>query len=111
MFHRPVFNFICLSMILIHAIVTDPVKKMGTLQLMFLIILFLALAARPYRNVHSNVIFIALSILFSLITFELNMKVSGFKSTLFVDKYFYAMQMIQNAFFWVMIGVYTYLIY
>ena len=111
MFHRPVFNFICLAMILVHAIIPDPVKKMGALQLLFFVILFLALAARPYRNVHSNVINIALSMLFALITFELNMKVSGFKSTLFVDKYFYAMQLIQNLFFWVMIGVYTYLIY
>lgn len=47
-----------------------------------------------------------LNILFTMTTFELGMKLDGFKSTLFVDKYFYNMQLIQSGFIWFIIICY-----
>ena len=72
------------------------------------ILMFISLWSlnRPFRNVHTNIIFIVLNFIVGLTMFELLMKVSGFKSTYFVDKYFFWMQVIQSGFIWFMLFVY-----
>lgn len=91
MFARSIFNFMCIAMVFVHAVVDDDKTKMSFLSAIFLCLFLYALGARPYRNSHSNAVFIGLNLAISLTAFELTMKISGFKSTLFVDKYFYWM--------------------
>jgi len=98
-------------MILAHGLVEDQQSKMGLVQALFLLLLLLSLVARPYRNAHTNLINVCLNLLFSLVAFELNLKITGFKSTLFVDKYFFGMQVLESVFVWFTVFVYIILIY
>lgn len=91
MFARPIFNIMAVFLILAHALTGDAGKKISFIQIIFVIILISSLSTRPYRSLHSNVIYITLNFLMNLILFEMNLKISGFKSTLFVDKYFFWM--------------------
>ena len=110
MFARSIFNFMCVAMVFVHAVVDDERAKMSFLAFIFLFLFLYALGARPYRNSHSNAVFIGLNLCMSLTAFELMMKISGFKSTLFVDKYFYWMQLVQGTFIWFMIAVFLLLL-
>ena len=65
-----------------------------------------AMASRPFRNIHTNIIAIILNLLLCLICFQINLKVNGFKSTLLVDKYFVWMQVIQSGVLWSCLFVY-----
>lgn len=110
MFARSIFNFCCAAMVLAHAVVEEQEQKISFLVFIFGFLFLWALGARPYRHSHTNAIFIALSFCMALVSFELMMKISGFKSTLFVDKYFFWMQLIQGGFIWFMISVYLLLL-
>ena len=105
MYGRFIFNMLSVTMVLIEVIIEDPYFK-ATGVGSTLVILSLWSLMRPFRNIHTNVLFIILNFAIGLCEFEMLMKVSGFKSTYFVDKYFFWMQVIQNGFLWFMMFVY-----
>jgi len=100
MFERPKFNILCIGLVLIEAVVGKKETKGGFVIIIFAFLTLTAAASRPYRSFHTNIVYIGLNLLMTMISIEMNMKVSGMKSTLFVDKYFFFMQLLQSAFVW-----------
>ena len=78
-------------MVALHAVIDDPLTKLGFIAVVIGILSLNAIISRPYRSWHTNILNIALNGLMGLIVFELHLKVGGSKSTLFVDEYFYYM--------------------
>ena len=74
---------------------------------MNIIILIFACVSRPYRETGTNIILIILSVTFVVIGFEMQMKINGYNTDLFSDKYFFWMQLLQSAFFWFVIFVFN----
>ena len=59
--------------------------------LLFLLSLY-AIVVRPYRDINTNLILIVGLIGFTIVMIELDLKMSGVKTTFFVDKYFFYLQ-------------------
>mmetsp|Transcript_11575 Transcript_11575/g.17490 ORF Transcript_11575/g.17490 Transcript_11575/m.17490 type:complete len:179 (+) Transcript_11575:1222-1758(+) len=95
MVFRPFFNLFCVLLVAIHSSLGDnEASKIFFIQALFMLLMVFVLAFRPYRCLHSNATLILLTMLINLVMFQLNLKIAGFSSALFVDKYFYWMQLV-----------------
>lgn len=104
MYHRPLFNVLGLLLIAAHVLIPDPSPtKAGVLLGIFALYLLYAVASRPYRSGPSNALLIGLLGVLTMNCFMLLLKLSGLKSALFVDSYFYYLLMLVNATGWFLI--------
>jgi len=79
------------------------VPKMGLILGLFALFTFYILFTRPYRCQFSNLLVFVLSCIFLVKTFVLLLKISGLKSALFVDNYFFGLLALINGFGWFLV--------
>ena len=91
MYQRPVFNLFCVSLVVVLALIDKAEAKIGIVQIIFAIMMFLSITSRPYRDIHSNVLNIILNVMINQVVFEINLKMAGLSYSLMVDKYFHYM--------------------
>ena len=100
MYHRPMFNFFCICLALVHALMLESTAKLGIITGMFAILALYTILLRPYRSVHSNIVLFVLSSVLLVTCFLLLLKKTGLNSAIFVEDYFYGMLIIVNGFGW-----------
>ena len=83
---------------------------MGVILAAFAVFTFYLLGTRPYRCQFSNLILFILSCTFVVNSFVLLLKISGLKSALFVDNYFYGLLTLINGFGWFLVFAFLLLI-
>ena len=76
---------------------------MGIILGLFTVFTFYLLGTRPYRCQFSNLLLFILSCTFLVDSFVLLLKISGLKSALFVDNYFYGLLTLINGFGWFLV--------
>jgi len=103
MYHRVIFNTLQLILVVIHAAMPQSVVKMGIILGLFSVFTLYLMATRPYRCQFSNILLFTLSCTFVVNTFVLQLKISGLKSALFVDNYFYNLLILINGFGWFLV--------
>ncbi len=100
MYHRPMFNFFCICLALVHALMLESTAKLGIITGMFAVLALYTILLRPYRSVHSNIVLFVLSSVLLVTCFLLLLKKTGLNSAIFVEDYFYGMLIIVNGFGW-----------
>ena len=103
MYHRPIFNTLTLLLCLVHGLMTQGLAKVGIILAIFAIMAIYTFGARPYRCQVSNILVFVLSIIMVGNCFVLLLKMSGFRSSIFVDTYFYNVLILLNAFGWFLV--------
>ena len=83
---------------------------MGVILGAFAVFTFYILGTRPYRCQFSNLLIFILSCTFLVTCFVLLLKISGLKSALFVDNYFYGLLTLINGFGWFLVVAFILLI-
>jgi hypothetical protein len=76
---------------------------MGLILGFFSVFTFYIMFTRPYRCQFSNLLIFILSCIFVVDSFVLLLKISGLKSALFVDNYFFGLLILINGFGWFLV--------
>lgn len=111
MYHRVIFNTFQLLLVVVHAAMAgESPTKMGIILGLFTLYLAYVIGTRPYRCQFSNILMFIITSSLVVTCFVLMLKVSGLKSALFVDNYFYGLLILINGFGWFLVLAFLLLI-
>ena len=100
MYHRVLYNCFQLLLVVFHAVLPLGTAKIGLIMGSFAVFTGYLLATMPYRCKYTNLLVFLLSTTQLVNTFVLLLKISGLKSALFVDRYYYYLLILINGFGW-----------
>lgn len=103
MYFNQFFNIIRLLMVAGIGLIFDDKRRIDIYNAAMIITLCSAIVARPYRDIGTNILLLVLSALFCIMGFQMQMKINGYNTDLFSDKYFHWLLIIQSGFFWVVL--------
>lgn len=103
MYHRVLFNLFQLILVVFHAVLPQGTAKIGLIMALFAIFLGYIMLTRPYRCQYTNLLVFLLAATQLVNTFVLLLKISGLKSALFVDTYYYYVLILINGFGWFLV--------
>lgn len=100
MYFGPMFNMMRVMFPLIVGVTSNASQRIRGMVIVQTIIFILCAVSRPYRSGSTNYILFILNLLFMINFLELELKISGFESDFFADKYFFWLNIFQSTLVW-----------
>ena len=100
MYFGPIYNMLRILFVLIVGVTASSASRVRGMVIVQIIIFVYCAVSRPYRNGSSNFILFILNLLFLIKFLELELKIGGFESDFFADKYFFWLNIIQSTMVW-----------